>query len=73
MKKKNKTVKVFAILGLLWIIVSVIWTGILILTTPSEPQIYKTNNDSNSLSQEDLEKIIEQNKIEIKSATWEIK
>ena len=73
MKKKNKTVKLFAILGLLWIIVSVVWTGILILTTPSEPQIYKKNNNSNSLSQEDLEKIIKQNKVEIKSGTWEIK
>ena len=73
MKKKNKTVKIFAILGLLWIIVSVVWTWILILTTPSEPQIYKVNNDSNSLSQEDLEKIIKENKVEIKSGTWEIK
>ena len=73
MKKKNKTVKLFAILGLLWIIVSVVWTWILILTTPSEPQIYKVNNDSNSLSQEDLEKIIKENKVEIKSGTWEIK
>ena len=73
MKKKNKTVKLFAILGLLWIIVSVVWTWVLILTTPSEPQIYKKNNNSNSLSQEDLEKIIKQNKVEIKSGTWEIK
>jgi hypothetical protein len=72
MKKKNKTVKVFAILGLLWIVVSVVWTGILIITTPSEPQTYQINN-SPELTQEALQKIIDKNKVEIGTNTWEVK
>ena len=72
MKKKNKTVKIFAILGLLGILTSVIWTWILILTSPSEPQTYKINN-TKTLTQEDLQKIIDQNNIEVKDGTGEVK
>jgi len=73
MKKKNKIVKVFALLGLLWIVVSVVWTWILILTTPSEPQIYQIQDNNNDLTKEALQKIIDENKVEIKTSTWEIK
>ena len=68
--KKNKTVKLFAILGLLWIIVSVVGTGILILTTPSEPQVYEINNESTPVN---LQDIIDKNKVEINVWTWEVK
>lgn len=73
MKKKNKIVKVFALLGLLWIVVSVVWTWILILTTPSEPQTYQIQDNNNDLTKEALQKIIDENKVEIKTSTWEIK
>ena len=73
MKKKNKIVKVFALLGLLWIVVSVVWTWILILTTPSEPQIYQIQDNNNDLTKEALQKIIDENKVEINTSTWEIK
>lgn len=73
MKKKNKIVKVFALLGLLWIVVSVVWTWVLILTTPSEPQIYQIQDNNNDLTKEALQKIIDENKVEIKTSTWEIK
>ena len=72
MKKKNKTVKLFAILGLLWIIVSVVWTGILVLTSQKSTQWAQVKN-FNNLSQEDLQKIIDQNKTEIKVWTGEVK
>jgi len=68
--KKNKTVKLFAILGLLWIIVSVVGTGILILTTPSESQVYEINNESTPVN---LQDIIDKNKVEINVWTWEVK
>jgi hypothetical protein len=51
--KKNKMVKVFAILGLLWILASIIWTGILILTTPSESEVYQVNNETTSVDWQD--------------------
>lgn len=69
--KKNKTVKIFAILGLLWIIVSIVWTGILVLTTPKNPQQNQINNKK--ITQEELQKIIDQNKAEIKIGTGNIK
>jgi len=68
--KKNKMVKVFAILGLLWILVSVVWTGILILTTPSESEVYQINNETTPV---DLQGIIDKNKVEINVWTWEVK
>ncbi|MDQ7009426.1 MAG: hypothetical protein Q9M94_04005 [Candidatus Gracilibacteria bacterium] len=69
--KKNKTVKVFAILGLLGIIASVVGTGILVLTSPTEPQTYEINNQE--LTPENLQKIIDQNKVEVKTFTGETK
>ena len=77
--KKNKTVKVFAILGLLGIIVSVVWTGILVLTSSGQstqkqvktfdPKTFKVDWKNNV----DLQKIIDQNKVEVKVWTWESK
>lgn len=68
--KKNKTVKLFAILGLLWIGISVVWTWIIILTQPKQLEPYKINNTFN---QEELQKIIDKDNIEIKVGTWETK
>lgn len=68
--KTNKTVKVFAILGLLWIIVSIVWTGILVLTTPKQPETYQINNN---ISEEEIQKIIDNNNVEVKVWTWEVK
>jgi hypothetical protein len=68
--KKNKTVQVMAILALLWIIISIVWTGILVLTTPEQTETYQIND--NNISQEELQKIIDNN-TDIKVWTWEIK
>ena len=72
--KKNKTVKIFAILWLLGIIVSVVWTWILVLTSTSQStqdqvKTFKVDWKDNI----DLQKIIDQNKVEVKVWTWESK
>ena len=77
--KKNKTVKIFAILWLLGIIVSVVWTWILVLTSTSQstqeqvktfdPETFKVDWNDNV----DLQKIIDQNEVEVKVWTWESK
>lgn len=64
--KKKKTVQIFAILGLLWIIVSVVWTWLLVVTAPTQ----STENNTKDLTQEDLQKIIDQNNIKVKSWSW---
>ena len=77
--KKNKTVKIFAILWLLGIIVSVVWTWILVLTSTSQstqeqvktfdPKTFTVDWKDNV----DLQKIIDQNEVEVKVWTWESK
>jgi len=55
--KKTKTAKVFAILALLWIWISIVGTGILILTTPSQ-------TTQETLSPEKLQEILKKSKVE---------
>ncbi len=74
MAKKNKTVKLFAILGLFWIIVSVVWSGILVFISQNSYEQERTfQYDRNTISQEEIQKIIDENKIEIKTWTWKNK
>ena len=70
MSNKKKIVKIFAILGLLWIIISIIWTGILVLTSQNTQS---TQIDWKNITQEQLQKIINDNKIKIETSTWKIK
>lgn len=55
MAKKNTAAKVFAIFALLWIVISVVGTGILVLTTPSTPTQQVT------LTPEEVQDLINQN------------
>ncbi len=67
--KKNKTVKIMAFLALLWIIISVVWTWILILTSwnNEETKIYKTSN-SWTITEKELKKLLPNTKINL--GTW---
>jgi len=65
--KKNKTVKVMAFLALLWIIISIIWTALLILSSP-KPEVQQS-----PISVEELQKIIDENKSKIQTWTWDVK
>jgi len=65
--KKNKTVKVMAFLALLWIIISIIWTALLILSSP-KPEVQQS-----PISVEELQKIIDENKAKIQTWTWDVK
>ena len=74
--KKNKTVKIMAIFALFWIIIWVVWTGILILTSPKvetekNENVYKINN--NNISEEEMKKIIDKSKVKINTFTWTTK
>lgn len=63
--KKNITIKIFAFLALFWIVISVVWTWILIFfwdTTPVENQ--------NVFNSEEFQKMIDEWKIDI-SGSWE--
>lgn len=51
--KKNATVKIMAILAMLWIVVSIVWTGLLIIFGESQ-------NQTIELTQEDIEAIQQQ-------------
>ncbi len=66
--KKTKTAKVFAILALLWIWISIVGTGILILTTPSQ-------TEQAPLTQEKLQEILDSSKVEatVKTKSWATK
>lgn len=57
--KKTKTAKAFAIFALLGIIVSIVGTGILVLTTPSNNSAYPE-----TLTQEWLQDILDNAKVE---------
>jgi cell division protein FtsB len=51
--KKNAAVKIMAILAMLWIVVSIVWTGLLIIFGESQ-------NQTIELTQEDIEAIQQQ-------------
>ena len=70
--KKNITVKIFAFLALFWIIISVVWTGILIFFWDNE--VVQTEQ---VLTQEELQKFIDSWDIKISNSgsltsTWEL-
>ncbi len=69
--KKTKTAKVFAIFALLGIVLSIVWTWILVLTSGENG----SNYPSEALTQEKLQEILDNNKIEttVKVWTWETK
>ena len=50
---KKKWIKIMAVLALLWIIVWVVWTGLMVIFGEN------SNYSSNELSQEELQEIIE--------------
>ncbi len=59
--KKNIAVKVVAFLALFWIIISVVWTWILIL-------LWDNNQAETNLSLEQIQKIIDDEKAKV--LTW---
>lgn len=70
--KKNITVKIFAFLALFWIVISIIWTWIMIFLWGNSTNTEKQD----SLTQEDLQKMIDSWKIKITNSwsitsTWE--
>ncbi len=56
-KKTNRTAQIFAIFALLWIIVSVIGTGVLVLVSPSHDE--SNMSDPTVIDQAKLQEIIE--------------
>ena len=67
----NKTTKLFAFLALFGIIISVVWTWLLIFfwdSNPVQEEVYTPTN-TKTITQEDINKIIEKNNAEITS-TW---
>jgi len=65
--KKNMTVKIIAFLALFWIIISVVWTWILVF--------FSDNNyteTENTLSPEDLQKIIDSQEIKFWTGTSDL-
>ena len=70
--KKNITIKIFAFLALFWIIVSVVWTWILIFMWGDE-----VVQEEQVFTQEDLQKLIDSWDIKISNSgsitsSWEI-
>ncbi len=72
--KKNIVAKVMAFIALAWIIISIIWTWLLIIFSSSS-----TNNWSETLTQEDLQKLLENSwtwnfieNIDIETSSWMI-
>ena len=66
--KKNITIKIFAFLALFWIIVSVVWTGIMMFMWGNE-----VVQEEQVFTQEDLQKLIDSWEIKISnsgSVTW---
>jgi Mg2+/Co2+ transporter CorB len=57
----NKTAKLMAILALLWILISVIWTWILFF-------MGWTSKQEQQISKEELQKLLQDQKIEITSS-----
>ena len=62
--KKNITIKIFAFLALFWIIVSVVWTWILIFMWGDE-----VTQEEKVFTQEEIQKLIDSWNI---TSTWEI-
>ena len=76
--KKTKTAKAFAIFALLGIILSIVWTGILVLTSSQETD----HSYNNTLTPEKLQEILKNNpvlntntgtSVTVKTSTWETK
>jgi len=63
----NKTTKIFAFLALFGIIISVVWTGLLIFFWDSAQKQEKT------LSKEEIQKLIKNNEIKITNSGAETK
>jgi len=63
--KKNKTAKVMAILALLWIVISVVWTGILVFTSSNS-----NNQEAKQLTNKQIQDLLKQNKVNIKTLSW---
>lgn len=68
--KKNLTVKIFAFLALFWILISIIWVWILFFMEWSN-----ISQDQQVLTQEELQKMIEEWKLQInwswaETLTW---
>jgi cell division septal protein FtsQ len=59
--RKRSGAKIMAILALLWILVWIIWTWILIVFSPSNTNSTTVGN-SKTISQDDLQKIINNSK-----------
>ncbi len=71
--KKNMAVKFFAFLALFWIIISVVWTGIMIFMWGNEMV-----QEEQEFTQEDLQKLIDSWDLKLSDSwsitwTWEIK
>ena len=70
----NKTTKLFAFIALFGIIISVVWTGLLIFfwdSTPVQEEIYNPTN-TKTITQEDINKIIKDSEVKV-TATWTTK
>ncbi len=61
-KKKNIVAKVFAFLALFWIIIWIIWTWILF--------VVQSWSSKKTISKEELQKLIKENKIKITTNSW---
>ena len=64
--KKNITIKIFAFMALFWIIISVVWTWILIFMWGNE-----VVQEEQVFNQEDLQKLIDSWELQI-SNSWSI-
>jgi len=62
--KKNRLTQFFAILALAWIIIWVFGTWILFFTGGN------SNTQSKKITQEELQKLIKEKKIQIETNTW---
>jgi len=64
--KKTKTAKAFAIFALLWIILSIVWTWILVLTSGENTGNYP----SETLTQDKLQEILNNSTVETTVKVW---